>query len=163
MNIPILASISKFGVIFCLSCSAGLYAFFSPQNIEGASSSAIAALSIIFGLSTAVLTLLKPQEDKTTGLSNDPFQRAKQIEIIQRDDARTLSRQKTLHQITLASVIFGLIYLVALKDSPNSLITKTIAFSFSFSATFSLLSTMFLPNLLASLVERNSHIQGRKK
>lgn len=163
MNISVGVPISKFVVIILLSCSAGVYAFFLPQNIENASGSAIAALSIIFGLSTAVLTLLAPKMVEPAGLSNDPHQAAKQKDIICQDDDRTLLRQKTLHQITLVSVLLGLIYLVAIEDSPCSLITKTIAFSFSFSATFSLLSTLFLPNLLSSLVERNSHIHREKK
>lgn len=152
----------SFGAILLLGCCVGVYAFFSPANLESASSSAIAALSIIFGLSTAVSALLTSHTGEVSSSSNDPHLAAHQKDQIAKDDDRTLFRQKILHLVTLASIILGLLYLVALKDSPNGLITKILALGFASSATVSLLSTMFLPSLLTSLIKRNAYLQNKK-
>lgn len=151
-----------FGAIALLGGCAGLYAFLSPENIEGASRSAISALSIIFGLSTAVSAMLTSHSNIMASSSNDPHLAAKQKEQALKDDTRTLSRQRALHLVTLSSIILGVVYLVALKDSPCALATRILAFMFAGGATVSLLSTMFLPNLLASLVRRNAYLQRQK-
>lgn len=153
-----LRSMLWFGAIIVLACCTGFYAYFSPRNIENASSSAIAALSIIFGLSTAVSSLLSSQLGLMGKFSNDPHLAERQKEKLLKDDSRTLFRQKMLHILTLVSVISGILYLVAIKDSPCSLITRGLAFTFASSATVSLLSTLFLPNLLTSLIARNAYL-----
>lgn len=149
----------NFVIILLLGVCAGTYAFYSPENIEGASRSAISALSIIFGLSTAVSSLLTSNKTEDVSSSNDPHLAKLQNEQAQRDDDRTLSRQKALHLITIASIILGIVYLVAVADSPCGIATKLLAFSFAFGATISLLSTMFLPSLLTLLVRRNAFLK----
>lgn len=149
------------GVITLGGC-AGLYAYISPENIEGASRSAISALSIIFGLSTAVSSLLSSHTVSKGSSSNDPHLAAQQKAKALKDDDRTLFRQKMLHLLTLGSIILGIVYLVAIKDSPCALTTRILAFAFASGATISLLSTMFLPNLLTSLIKRNAYFQRHK-
>lgn len=152
-----------FGAILIFGVCTGAYAFQFPENIESASRSAIAALSIIFGLSTAVSSLLASHLSAEFSSSNDPDLAAQQKEQARKDDNRTLSRQKALHLTALASIILGIAYLVAVKDSPSALVTKLLAFLFASGAMVSLLSTMFLPSLLTSLVRRNAYLQRQKK
>lgn len=148
-----------FGVIIALGLLAGGYAYSFPENIEGASRSAISALSIIFGLSTAVSSLLSSHNTLKGASSNDPHLAAQQRAKALKDDNKTLFRQKLLHLLTLGSIIIGIVYLVALEDSQCSVITKLIAFVFACGATISLLSTLFLPSLLTSLIKRNAYLQ----
>lgn len=155
-------SMLLFGAIIALSGCAGLYAYFSPENIEGASRSAISALSIIFGLSTAVSSLLSSHTGLKGSSSNDPHLATQQKARALKDDDRTLVRQKRLHLLTLGSIILGIVYLVAISDSPCALTTRILAFAFASGATISLLSTMFLPSLLTSLIKRNAYLQRHK-
>lgn len=148
-----------FGVIIAFGVFAGIYAYSFPENIEGASRSAISALSIIFGLSTAVSSLLSSHNALKGSSSNDPHLAAQQRAKALKDDNKTLFRQKLLHVFTLGSIIIGIVYLVAVKDSQCSVITRIIAFAFASGATISLLSTLFLPSLLTSLIKRNAYFQ----
>lgn len=151
-----------FGVIFTLGGCAGLYAYLSPANIEGASRSAISALCIIFGLSTAVSSLLSSHTALKGSSSNDPHLAVQQKSRALKDDDRSLFRQKMLHLLTLGSIILGIVYHVAIMDSPSALATRILASAFASGATISLLSTMFLPSLLTSLIKRNAYFQRHK-
>lgn len=151
-----------FIAVFTLGGCAGLYAYFAPENIEAASRSTISALSIIFGLSTAVSSLLSSHTVLKGSSSNDPHLAAQQKIKALKDDDRTLVRQKWLHLLTLGSIIFGIVYLVAIKDSPCALATRVVAFAFASGASISLLSTLLLPSLLTSLIKRNTYLQRHK-
>lgn len=148
-----------FIAILLLGILAGAYSFNFPENIEGAARSAIAALSIIFGLSTAISSLLTSYSTDVSSYSNDPHLAARQKEKAEDDDGRTLSRQMVLYLVTISSIVLGIVFLVAVKDAPHSMITKVIASLFSGGVTVSLLSTMFLPSLLASLIRRNAYFE----
>lgn len=145
--------------ILLLGVCAGTYAFLSPENIQGASRSAISALSIIFGLSTAVSSMLMSSRNYAASTSKDPHLAKSQDEQAQRDDNRTLTRQKALHLITIATIILGIIYLVAVEAAPCGTATRVFAFLFSCGAIVCLLSTMFLPSLLTLLIRRNAFLK----
>lgn len=163
MSWEILVQISKFFLILVCSISAGFYAYNSPDNIEGAVRTTVSALSIIFALSTVVSSMLLAYAKTPQTSSNDPnlaeLQRAKAIQ----DDGRTLSRQKALYVISIISIILGIVFLVAFKDSPCGGFTRCVAFAFATCATLSLLCTIFLPSLIADLFRRNLYLDGRNK
>lgn len=162
MSSPTVIRMLIFCAIILLSICAGIYAFLSPQNIEEASRSAISAMSIIFGLSTAVSSMLTSHSSDLSSYSNDPHLAATQKKHAIKDDNMTRARQRALHLAALSSIIMGIAYLVAVKDSPCAFITRILAFMFSIATTISLFSTMLLPDLLMSLVKRNAYLQRKK-
>lgn len=149
-------------IIVLLGLSAGTYAYSFPQSIKDASRPAITALSIIFGLSTAISSVVGATlSDKHTS-SNDPALAASQRIKARTDDNRTLSRLTILYQITLLTIITGIIYLVASDDSNCSQSTRILAFLFAAGMTVSLFSALFLPGLLTSTIKRNKYLQRLK-
>ena len=147
-------------ILICASLAA-LYGFRSPASFENAARTAVSSLSIIFGLTAAMSSLLHVNNKRPGNLSNDPKVAERIGAQLVHDDNRSLLRQGALHITALLSIILGLVYLVALKDAPNSVVTKSITAAFVFGTTVSLLSTLFLPKLLTTLVKRNAHIHSK--
>lgn len=156
--------INIFAFISILLCAGGvgLYGFWSPSSFENAARTAVSSLSIIFGLTAAMSSLLHVNQKKPESLSNDPASAERLGDQLDFDDNRTLLRQSALHIIALLTILLGLAYLVMLKEAPSSMVTKIVAAAFGFGTTLSLLSALFLPRLLAVLIKRNAHFQSRK-
>lgn len=150
-------------LILIAASGAATYGFRSPTSFEAAARTAISSLSIIFGLSAAISSLIQSNASSSGAISNDPVVARRVTDKMVSDDHRTLRRQRLLHYATLISVILGLVYLVAIKDAPCATITRWITAAFVFGTSISLLSTLVLPNLLISLVKRNAHIQGKRR
>ncbi|MEP3784134.1 hypothetical protein [Ascidiaceihabitans sp.] len=149
-------------LILIAACGAATYGFRSPASFESAARTAISSLSIIFGLSAAISSLIQSNGSASGQVSNDPVVAKKISGKLVADDNRTLVRQRALHFSTLISVILGLVYLVAVKDAPCAIVTRWITAAFVFGTSVSLLSTLVLPNLLISLVKRNAHLQSKR-
>ena len=148
-------------VILLCAGGVGWYGFVSPNSFEDAARTAVSSLSIIFGLTAAMSSLLHVRQKNAGSLSNDPATAERLGDQLDFDDNRTILRQSILHVAALLTILLGLAYLVVLKDAPHSLVTKVIAAAFGFGTTLSLMSALFLPRLLAVLIKRNAYFQSR--
>lgn len=157
-----LINVVAFSLILAGAAFAACYGFKSPSSYKDAAGVAVSALSIIFGLTAAISSLLHLKLHSPSSLSNDPENAKKIGKQLGFDDDRTLLRQGALHVTALISIMTGLAYLVAIKEAPCALFTRIVAASFAFGTTISLLSSLFLPRLFAALIKRNAYIQTRK-
>lgn len=148
-------------IIVVTAGAAAVFAFQMPAKIEPATNAMITSLSIIFGLSVAITSMAIPASTASKKLSNDPIVAKRQADKRQNDDKRTLTRQKLLTWAALAAVLLGIMFLVAFETSPCATITRLIAAAFTSTAACALLFTLFLPNLLTSLVRRNAYLQSK--
>ena len=140
---------------------AGAYGYSSPCSFQTSAQTAVSSLSIIFGLSVAISSLLHINAGAAGRTSNDPATSASIDHKLASDDDRTLRRLMFLHVITLCSILLGLVYLVAIHDAPSAIITKAVTSAFVFCTAFTLLSTLFLPSLLVQMVKRNTYIKSK--
>lgn len=149
------------GVVVCVAVAA-IFAYFHPSHIETAGRAAISSLSIIFGLSTAVTSLLAVPVENPADLHNDPHL-AKQIQAkIERDNRRTLNRQNAINTLAILSIVFGLVYLTANSYDGCSTATRFTAALFAASSTLCLLSALMLPHLLKTLFQRNTYLANKR-
>ena len=113
-------------------------------------------MSIIFGLSAAVSSLLIAGQLQPKQISNDPHVAQRLSERSNKDDLTTLSRLKYLQSLTLLSVLVGLFYQVTLQDGRAELLCSISAAAFAWSAVFCLLYSLALPALFGRMQARNS-------
>ena len=151
-----------FCAIVGLGLLTGRYAFTAPQNIENASEATITALSIIFGVSSAISSVLTAAAFNSSKISHDPHLSETQKKRLERDDDRTLARQTILNVTAFASIVLGIAYLVSFKADPISLVTKSLAGTFSFGATISLLFALYLPILHRAALRRSIYISRKQ-
>lgn len=144
-------------MIGAAALGAAVYAFNYPTVIEPAANAAIASLSIVFGLSTAISSLASMNPSELSYLSRDQSVKGMQIATIIRDNQRTISRQKALNWSALTSVCLGLVYLVSVYVCVECLLAKIVAAAFTGLSFATLLFAFFLPALLSALIKRNSN------
>lgn len=157
-----LINVVAFSLMLVGAAFAAWYGFQSPSSYKDAAGVAVSSLSIIFGLTAAISSLLHVKLQSPSSLSNDPENAKKMGEHLSFDDDRTLLRQGALHVTALVSIMTGLAYLVAIKEAPCALFTRIVTAGFAFGTTISLLSTLFLPRLFAALIKRNTYTQTKR-
>lgn len=151
-----------FAVVATLACASAVYAYFHPDHIAVASQTAISALSIIFGLSTAITSILVTPNQTAAGLPSDPDLAKRILSRVAHDNDKTLKRQTYLNSAAIVAVIVGLIYLVAHSAQCTGQVTRLAAALFAFMSTVCLSYALLLPRLLKSLFQRNSYLSSRK-
>lgn len=150
-----------FLIIGAVALAAAYYGYLSPGSFETAARTAVSSLSIIFGLSAAISSLVHINGNASLRVSSDPATSARIDEKLTSDDDRTLCRLRLLHLVTLVSIMFGLVYLVAVNDAPCAIFTKLITGAFVFGTSVALMSTLFLPSLLIAMVKRNAYVRSK--
>jgi hypothetical protein len=158
MNVGVALNLGRFVAVLACSMAAAVYGLFNPDAVMPAATNAIAALSIIFGLSAAVSSLLIAGQVSPRQISNDPTVAKRVSDRLKRHDHRTIDRLKYMQTGALVAVVLGIAYQVAATDARSPSVTSVLAAGFAFAATFSLLFATALPSLFSHLQKRNDRI-----
>lgn len=149
-------------LVATLSAGAGLFAFNNHCSLEPAARSAISALSIIFGLSTAVSTLLSAREGRPEGSFGDPSVEKSVKRDFETGQRQARHRQAWLNVAALLSIIAGLIYLVLLDSHQATPAPQAAAVIFAVLSSATLLFTLRMPGLMLRIAERNEFFERRR-
>lgn len=140
-------------LISVLATGAGFFAFQNPHSLESASRSSISALSIIFGLSTAVSTLLSAREGRPDSTYGDPSLEKSIKRSFVQGQRQARQRQSWLNTAALLSIISGLIYQVVLSSHTQLIVLQVIATVFAALTSATLLFTLRMPGLMLRIAE----------
>lgn len=149
-------------VVFVLAVAIGasLFAFYSPKSILAAAATIVTSLSVIFGLSLALITLVSGNVDVSEQSTPKREERYAIKKDIERDNRRTISRQKQAIVVLLSSVVLGISLITVSDFAPDEYLQRIVATAFAFSSTLSFAIAFVLPFSISVNAQRDQYFRS---
>ncbi len=148
-------------VAVCVAASGGVAGYLFPSIPCAIASAAITALSVIFGLSLALLAIGSEPASISGEFIRDDFTRKWAEGEVNRQKSRLIARQQALLLTFLITVFSGLVFLGADAAVGPNVYSRAIGAVFVSLTTLSMCYSLFLPFTLSRSLKMKSELRSR--